>query len=69
MNFEERLAAVGNHLLRELRDEFPGWNIQREDGRWTAIRSGWGALYAQSAAELRERLRRIVRRGYQGNEP
>lgn len=51
-------SALITRLIKELQAEFPGWAISREDsGRWVAIRSRWGALYGQSASELRDRLR------------
>lgn len=58
MNLDERLAAIGGRLLGELIDEFPQWEIERENsGRYRAELAGWGVLYGDSAAELRERLR------------
>ncbi len=55
-------------LIRRLQDaleaDFPGWLITREpSGRWAAKRSEWGALYGQSAAELRTRLVRFTAEG------
>ncbi|TDC57918.1 hypothetical protein E1281_03145 [Actinomadura sp. KC345] len=55
-------------LIKRLQDglqaDFPGWLIARErSGRWVATRSEWGALYGQSAAELRNRLDRVTKGG------
>lgn len=55
-------------LIRRLQDgleaDFPGWQVARESsGRWVATRSGWGCLYGQSAAELRNRLVRFTGTG------
>jgi hypothetical protein len=37
VNLDERLAAIGCHLLGELIDEFPQWEIERENsGRYRA---------------------------------
>jgi hypothetical protein len=64
MNLEERFGAIGRHLHREICAEFPGWEITRDnDGTWSAVREGWGALYAQTGVELRDRLRRHTGRG------
>lgn len=49
-------------LEADLEAEFPGWRIVREvTGRWSAVLAGWGVLYGQSAAELRDRLRQHTR--------
>jgi hypothetical protein len=53
------VSPLVKRLREQLEAEFPGWLVNREDsGRWRAVRPGWGALYGQSAPELRERLRR-----------
>jgi hypothetical protein len=59
-------------LIRRMREqfeaEFPGWRISRDSsGRWCAVRTNWGALYGQSAPELRDRLRRWEHEG-QGSD-
>ncbi|URM98403.1 hypothetical protein LUW76_30915 [Actinomadura madurae] len=56
-------SALIKRLQDELEADFPGWLIGREpSGRWVATRSEWGALYGQSAAELRARLVRFTSR-------
>ncbi len=57
-------SALIRRLQEGLEADFPGWLIRRESsGRWVATRSEWGALYGQSAAELRARLVRFTSRG------
>lgn len=58
MNVQERLATVAAQLVRELRQEFPHWRIQWEDsGSWIAAHRSVGLVHADTATELRERLR------------
>ncbi|GAA1899646.1 hypothetical protein [Actinomadura bangladeshensis] len=53
-------SALIKRLVDGMEADFPGWLIAREcSGRWVAKRSGWGALYGQSASELRIRLDRF----------
>jgi hypothetical protein len=52
------LSTLAEKLAVELRREFPGWTIKREDsGNWTAIREGTGVVTAGTSYELREKLR------------
>ncbi|OLT14164.1 hypothetical protein BJF79_03100 [Actinomadura sp. CNU-125] len=56
------LSGLVGSMERDLEAEFPGWLIAREStGRWAATRPDWGALFAQTGPELRERLRRFNR--------
>jgi hypothetical protein len=57
-------SALIKRLENDLAADFPGWLISREEsGRWAATRHGWGVLYGQSAAELRNRLGRYSSQG------
>jgi hypothetical protein len=57
----EGTSALIKRLHDGLQADFPGWLITREcSGQWVAKRQGWGALYGQSAAELRNRLDRFT---------
>ncbi|TDE26442.1 hypothetical protein [Actinomadura sp. 6K520] len=57
-------SALIRRLEGDLETDFPCWLISREhSGRWVAVRPAWGALYGQSAVELRERLGRFTSRG------
>lgn len=57
-------SALIRRIEGELEADFPGWLVSRDDsGRWVAVRPAWGALYGQSAVELRERLGRFTSRG------
>lgn len=57
-------SALIKRLQDDLKADFPGWLIARDrSGRWVATRSEWGALYGQSATELRNRLDRFTRTG------
>ncbi|NKZ03441.1 hypothetical protein [Actinomadura latina] len=57
-------SALIKRLENSLQADFPGWLIAREcSGRWVAKRPGWGALYGQSASELRNRLDRFTGSG------
>ncbi|MFV2177955.1 hypothetical protein ACFHW2_40055 [Actinomadura sp. LOL_016] len=58
------LSGLVGRMERDLEEEFPGWLIAREStGRWAATRPDWGALFAQTGPELRERLRRYSGEG------
>lgn len=60
MSAEDRLAALRVNLQRQLRGEFPGWQITfEESGQWSAIRPDAGVVNATSAAELRDRLQNL----------
>ncbi|GAA2134664.1 hypothetical protein [Actinomadura napierensis] len=53
------LSGLIESMEYQLETEFPRWLISRESsGRWVAVRPNWGALYAEDAPELRERLRK-----------
>lgn len=57
-------SALIERLRDRLEADYPGWVIARErSGRWVATRPEWGALYGQSAVELRNRLDRFTTRG------
>ena len=57
MAHEREPMPLFTRIENRLEEEFPGWLVTRdESGRWSAIRLTWGALYGQSATELRERL-------------
>lgn len=50
-------APLFTRMEDDLEAEFPGWLVTREEsGQWSAVRPSWGALYGQSATELRDRL-------------
>jgi hypothetical protein len=56
---DDRYAAIGRDLQKKLSQEFPLWEItQLRPGRWRAALPDWGVLYGNSAAELRDLLRR-----------
>jgi hypothetical protein len=58
VNLDDRLAQIGRTLEQELRQEFLGWDITRqESGQWFAVLPGHEPLYANSSAELREAIR------------
>jgi hypothetical protein len=52
------VSTLAERLAVELRHEFPGWSITREEsGNWTAIREGTGIVTAGASSELRDKLR------------
>ncbi|MFF5261793.1 hypothetical protein ACFY4C_22880 [Actinomadura viridis] len=61
---DSEASGLTRRQVGVLAAEFPDWLISREgSGRWTAIKPRWGALYGQSAIELRDRLRRYSEEG------
>lgn len=57
---QRSVSALAEKLAVDLRHEFPGWTITREEsGNWTAIREGTGIVTAGTSPDLRDKLRKF----------